>query len=246
LAKCLELDDEAKDGCNDMHVISTAVLRVSAHDADMRRHSMAWQLDDGAKRCLGLCDVQIQEMAEEGWTNVFLLITHLAGILFNILSIIFIYVFSVVVNLTEKGIGPLSPAAWVEWSRQAWIFLAFVPVCLASPLVLYACLTMRGPATHQRAVSRQVKPSNVPRPPTAPGASDIEWHVRLLRSQRALPIGDARFVDRSFRHHPPQLALDHLMPQSVDGSAELHGSAHQCGCTHTACRCRRSYFNALV
>jgi hypothetical protein len=52
LAKCLELDDEAKDGCNDMHVISTAVLRVSAHDADMRRHSMAWQLDDGAKRCL--------------------------------------------------------------------------------------------------------------------------------------------------------------------------------------------------
>jgi hypothetical protein len=41
LAKCLELDDEAKDGCNDMHVISTAVLRVSAHDADMRRHSMA-------------------------------------------------------------------------------------------------------------------------------------------------------------------------------------------------------------
>ena len=177
---------------------------------------------------------------------MFLLITHLAGILFNILSIVFIYVFSVVVSLLDRGIDPLSPAAWVEFSRQAWIFLAFVPVCLASPLVLYACLTMRGPATHQRAVSRQVKPSNVPRPPTAPGASDIEWHVRLLRSQRALPIGDARFVDRSFRHHPPQLALDHLMPQSDDGSAELHGSAHQCGCTHTACRCCRSYFNALV
>ncbi len=47
----------------------------------------------------------------------------------------------------------------------------------------------------------------------------------LPRSQRALPIGDARFVDRSFCHHSPQLALDHLMPQSVDGSAELHGSA---------------------
>jgi hypothetical protein len=102
---------------------------------------------------------------------VFLLITHLAGILFNILSIIFIYVFSVVVNLTEKGIGPLSPAAWVEWSRQAWIFLAFVPVCLASPLVLYACLILRGPATHRRAMSRQVKPSNVTRPPAALAAS---------------------------------------------------------------------------
>lgn len=115
---------------------------------------------------------------------MFLLITHLAGILFNILSIIFIYVFSVVVSLRDRGIDPLSPAAGVEWSRQAWIFLAFFPVCMASPLVLYACLTMRGPATHQRAVSRQVKPSNLTRPSTAPGASDAEQHVRLLRSLR--------------------------------------------------------------
>ena len=110
-------------------------------------------------------------MAEEGWTNVFLLITHLAGILFNILSIVFIYVFSVVVSLLDRGIDPLSPAAWKEWSRQAWIFLAFFPVCMASPLVLYACLILRGPATHQRAVSRQVKPSNVTRPPAALAAS---------------------------------------------------------------------------
>ena len=28
LGKCLELDDEAKEGVNDMHVVSSAVLRV--------------------------------------------------------------------------------------------------------------------------------------------------------------------------------------------------------------------------
>ena len=52
LGKCLELDDEAKDGCKDMHVISTAVLRVSAHDAEMHRHSPHVCARPGANICM--------------------------------------------------------------------------------------------------------------------------------------------------------------------------------------------------